>query len=222
MATSGIRPRLALLADSPRDFKIPKKEIDDGEKLDLWLRSKAHSDVMTFLLQLNIAMFPTTSTPLSNKLDVDSLPEVINGLQAIIRKCTDLIKEAPPDPGPRRFGNISFRHWYTLVETSASLLLTENLPSSVINYPRTEQSSATALEEVKKIFLGSFGSSERLDYGTGHELSFLAFLAAIWKLRGFEDVEGDVERQIVLGVLLPCVSITTCYSFLLTIADISS
>jgi serine/threonine-protein phosphatase 2A activator len=205
MANTGGRPRLALLPNTPRKFKVPRKEIDDGEKVEFWLKSKAHSDVMTFLLQLNIAMFPTTPAPLSNKLNVDPLPDIILGLQRIIAQCTDYIKDAPPDTAPRRFGNISFRHWYTLVETSTSLLLNENLPSSVKSFPTTEDSPATAMDELKKIFLGSFGSSERLDYGTGHELSFFAFLAGIWKLRGFENIGEDAERQIVLGVLLPYV-----------------
>jgi serine/threonine-protein phosphatase 2A activator len=31
--------------------------------------------------------------------------------------------------------------------------------------------------ELKEYLLGSFGSPQRLDYGTGHELSFVAFIA---------------------------------------------
>jgi serine/threonine-protein phosphatase 2A activator len=49
--------------------------------------------------------------------------------------------------------------------------------------------------------LGSFGSPQRLDYGTGHELSFLAFLGCLWKLNFFPRSEQGVEeRGIVLGV----------------------
>jgi hypothetical protein len=37
-------------------------------------------------------------------------------------------------------------------------------------------------------------------YGTGHELSFLAFLGGIWKLNGFPKTDPGVEeRAIVVG-----------------------
>lgn len=59
-----------------------------------------------------------------------------------------------------------------------------------------------ALEEVGSYLLGGFGSDQRLDYGTGHELSFLAFLGCLWKLGYFQDGEqdGQIEREIVLHV----------------------
>jgi serine/threonine-protein phosphatase 2A activator len=218
MANGGHRPRLALLPAGPRKFRIPKKEIDEGEKVEFWLQSKGHSDVMTFLLQLNIAMFPNTAAPLSSKLnpESDALPSVVAGLQKILARLTTFIDDAPPDPGPRRFGNISFRHWHTLVEKSVVSLLSDNLPFPVISYPTTEDSPATVVNELSAIFLGSFGSSERLDYGTGHELSFLAFMAGIWKLHGFESIGEDAERLIVLGVFLPYVNAQAGMEYVLT------
>jgi serine/threonine-protein phosphatase 2A activator len=54
--------------------------------------------------------------------------------------------------------------------------------------------------------MGSFGSAQRLDYGTGHELSFVAFVACLWKLGFFNDAkQGDMEREIVLNVIEPYV-----------------
>jgi len=67
----------------------------------------------------------------------------------------------------------------------------------------------TALDELRHYLVGAFGSAQRLDYGTGHELSFLAFLGCLWKLGGFADGgadDGEVERSIVLGVVEPCVA----------------
>jgi serine/threonine-protein phosphatase 2A activator len=54
--------------------------------------------------------------------------------------------------------------------------------------------------------MGAFGSSQRLDYGTGHELSFLVFLGCLWKLGGFTketSEDGALERSIVLGIIEP-------------------
>lgn len=39
-----------------------------------------------------------------------------------------------------------------------------------------------AIPEVKTYLLESFGSYERIDYGTGHELNFVVFLFCLFKL----------------------------------------
>ena len=76
-------------------------------------------------------------------------------------------------------------------------MLKEYLPEKVLE--------RGALVELKAYFVGGFGSSQRMDYGTGHELSFVAFLGCLWKLGGFQgsDVDGEVERSVVLGVIEP-------------------
>ncbi|KAL1842787.1 hypothetical protein VTK73DRAFT_3044 [Phialemonium thermophilum] len=124
-----------------------------------------------------------------------------------------MVEEAPPDPGPRRFGNASFRKWHALLGERVDGLLKEYLSPQVMEFgqaQRTEGADQAAsaggpIVELRAYFLGAFGSSQRLDYGTGHELSFLAFLGCLWKLRAFEDgpEEGDIERSIVLGVIEP-------------------
>jgi len=40
-----------------------------------------------------------------------------------------------------------------------------------------------AIPEIKAYFLDSFGSYERIDYGTGHELNFVVFLLCLFKLK---------------------------------------
>ncbi|PHH67620.1 hypothetical protein CDD83_6493 [Cordyceps sp. RAO-2017] len=101
---------------------------------------------------------------------------------------------APTDPGPRRFGNVSFRRWHALVEEGLPALLARALGAAALDD-----------DEVATYFLGAFGSPQRLDYGTGHELSFLAFLGCLWKLGFFRDGRqgGDIEREIVLEVIEP-------------------
>lgn len=66
----------------------------------------------------------------------------------------------------------------------------------------------TAKDEVGAYLMASFGSPQRLDYGTGHELSFVAFVGCLWKLGFFKDGQegGAIEREIVLNVIEPYVS----------------
>ena len=191
--------------DESRQFAPPSKQINDGEDMTFWLSSRAYSDITKFLLQLNISMFPekkSDGTVESWPLEAQNVQysSTVIGLQALLKKLENIIEEVPPDPGPRRFGNISFRRWYEIVENRVNDLLKEYLPESVLKFSHSTE--VTSLDEFRSYFLGSFGSAQRLDYGTGHELSFLAFIGCIWKLGGFHIADPGVEeRGIVLGVI---------------------
>ncbi|RHZ47298.1 Serine/threonine-protein phosphatase 2A activator 1 [Aspergillus turcosus] len=190
-------------------FITPSKRIHESQDVSEFLVSKAYVDIMTFLLQLNRAMIPVKladgtvqSWPINSDAVEFSAP--VRQLQQLLTKLEELLEEAPPDTGPRRFGNISFRRWYELVESRASELLEECLSSELLQAGSTDPNGVTAEVELRAYFLGSLGSPQRLDYGTGHELSFLAFLSGIWKLNGFPKASPGVEeRAIVLGVIQP-------------------
>ncbi|KAL8810158.1 MAG: hypothetical protein Q9200_002811 [Gallowayella weberi] len=130
------------------------------------------------------------------------LSDTVNQLQRLLNKLNAIIDEVPPDPGPRRFGNVSFRRWYETVEARLPDLLEQHLPQSILSYNRKTPLGPEV--ELRSYLLGAFGSSQRLDYGTGHELSFLAFLGCIWKMGGFNtSSSGNEERGIVLGIIEP-------------------
>ena len=46
------------------------------------------------------------------------------------------------------------------------------------------------VEEIKVYLLDSFGNPTRIDYGTGHEMAFVMFLACCFKI-GVLDPEKD-------------------------------
>lgn len=206
-------PALTVLdSTTGHDFQTPKKCINDGDDVTFFLASKAYTDIMTFLFQLNTSMIPRKVK--SQEQGIDSVkewtlqdsdvphPPAVQSLAKLLAALTTIIDEAPPDTGPRRFGNISFRRWYDIVRERASDLLDQYLPAEVLAYKST--SGVSAKSELEAYFIGSFGSSQRLDYGTGHELSFLAFLGCLWKLGAFpSSQDGDQERGIVLGVIEP-------------------
>lgn len=204
-------PALQLL--DPHDgysFAVPAKRINDGDDVSFFLASKAYADIMTFIFQLNTAMLPrkvkgeNEGTESVKELTLNDSqvprPQITQSLAKLLEALTAIIDEAPPDPGPRRFGNVSFRVWYELVRERISGLLDQYLPDNVLAFKSTSEVSVKA--ELEAYLIGSFGSSQRLDYGTGHELSFLAFLGCLWKLGAFpESIDGDQERGVVLGVI---------------------
>ena len=195
-------------------FILPVKKINEGQDVSSFLVSEAYRDIMVFLMQLNYAMFPCSIKDVHSSQEKIKFWElgsahiqysdVIKRLQVMIHLLDQLIDEVPLDTGPRRFGNVSFRKWHELLEDRGETLLKQHLPPQVLS--RTDETSLGSMSEIKAYFLGSFGSAQRLDYGTGHELSFLAFLGCIWKLGGFRtSTLGEEERSIVIGVIEPYV-----------------
>ncbi|PQE25443.1 Serine threonine- phosphatase 2A activator 1 protein [Rutstroemia sp. NJR-2017a BBW] len=196
----------------PHAFKKPRKEIHEGHDVPHFLTSRAYADIGIFVMQLNIAMCPRKGVapgqaPQKWTLDaLPALPEAVQKLRDMLAQIEKIAEEAPPSTGPRRFGNVSFRKWFEILEGRVEELLRGFLPREVLEFGEGKEGDVSALEEVKAYLLGSFGSAQRLDYGTGHELSFLAFLGCIWKLGGFtreSPADGELERSIVMGVIEP-------------------
>lgn len=207
-------PKLGTLSDQQAHvYATPLKKINEGQDVTRFLVSKAYRDIMAFVLQLNRAMFPTLAQNaeggsghaiLSWELGSSHvvLSDSVRQLQGLVHTLNAMIDEVPPDPGPRRFGNVSFRRWCEAVEARLPSLFKHHLPAPVLSHLDTTPVGAEA--ELQSYLLGALGSSQRLDYGTGHELSFLAFLGCIWKLGGFEvSLSGNEERGIVLGIIQP-------------------
>ena len=192
-------------------FIIPVKKIHDGNDVSNFLTSKAYRDITALLLLLNRSLFPQYNRSLTTGIQVWELgssdiifSDTIIRLRSLLHKLEKFIDEIPLDTGPRRFGNVSFRLWHETVEKHITQLLINYLPAIVLSFPHGPERSA--IDELRAYFMGSFGSPQRLDYGTGHELSFLAFLGCIWKLGGFDITSsGDEERGIVFGVIDLCV-----------------
>ncbi|KAK0254984.1 Serine/threonine-protein phosphatase 2A activator 1 [Friedmanniomyces endolithicus] len=202
------RHRLALDRLPPEAahiFSTPTKRIHSGDDLSYFLSSTAYRDLTVWLLQLNRSMFPTkTSDGTLHTYSLTSPPtysENIDNLRSMLGTLASLVERAPPSTGPRRFGNVAFRDWHRLAESESDALIRKHLAPSIQDCTGDDLSRSTALvDELKAYLMGSFGSAQRLDYGTGHELSFIAFLGCVWKLGAFVDGE---ERSIVIGVIQP-------------------
>jgi serine/threonine-protein phosphatase 2A activator len=226
--TSTTPPKLNALEvldlSSPPAFTKPSKRINEGPDVARFLTSLAYRDIGVFILQLNRALCPRnqSSSPLPRTFPLNSKPPAtpsVQTLQDLLAKIGSFIDEAPPDPGPRRFGNVSFRKWHAIFEERLDALLGEGLLGETLNV-----GDGKAKEEVSSYLLGGFGSVQRLDYGTGHELSFVAFLGCLWKLGFFKDGEqgGEIEREIVLKVIEPYVAFLQIACTPLTFLDTST
>ncbi|KAJ2855407.1 Serine/threonine-protein phosphatase 2A activator 2, partial [Coemansia asiatica] len=90
-----------------------------------------------------------------------------------------------------RFGNPAFRDFYDKIE--------ETLPQWIADFVPAEN-----IDEVAKYLENSFGNRKRIDYGTGHELNFLAFLFCLHKL---QVIKPEDHRALIIHVFFRYVAV---------------
>ncbi|KAI3404466.2 RRD1 [Candida oxycetoniae] len=151
---------------------------------------------------------PSVVIPTLDKRYSDNVEQLLHFFVALNKD----IDETPPISGPARFGNVAFRKWYEKME--------KRLPQLLLNLTSTSTSTDTGtstntdtntstdtdtdtgtstnsvnnqqfVEEASHYLDNSFGSKMRLDYGTGHELSFLAFLGGLMRYKFIENPTGE-------------------------------
>ena len=99
----------------------------------------------------------------------------VTALLSILDQAEDVISKFPADDNNgSRFGNPLFRNFVSEVSFKAS-----NWHSSALDLGHIPDA---ALNELTTYFANSFGSSTRIDYGSGHELNFLIYLLCLYQL----------------------------------------
>ncbi|NXU02321.1 PTPA phosphatase, partial [Buphagus erythrorhynchus] len=147
-------------------FVVPKKEINVVSDMGKWKRSQAYADYMGFILTLNEGVR-------GKKLTCEyKVSEPIEKLVALLNTLDRWIDETPPVDQPSRFGNKAFRTWYAKLDQEAEKLVSAVIPKHL----------ADAAPEVAVYLKESVGNSTRIDYGTGHEAAFAAFLCCLCKI----------------------------------------
>ncbi|KFQ99353.1 Serine/threonine-protein phosphatase 2A activator, partial [Opisthocomus hoazin] len=182
-----------------QSFMIPKKEINMVSDMAKWKRSQAYADYMGFILTLNEGV---RGKKLTCEYKVSEVGEEfgspwqrcqswrdcsvlchhnpsyslslqpIEKLVALLNTLDRWIDETPPVDQPSRFGNKAFRTWYAKLDQEAEKLVATVIPKHL----------AEAAPEVAVYLKESVGNSTRIDYGTGHEAAFAAFLCCLCKI----------------------------------------
>lgn len=79
------------------------------------------------------------------------------------------VDEIPPLETPQRFGNKAFAIWLNRLEEQAFSLHASLLPIEL----------HASIPELLGYFTNAFGNGIRIDYGSGHEMSFVAWLCCL-------------------------------------------
>ncbi|CAL1289113.1 unnamed protein product [Larinioides sclopetarius] len=167
--------------EAPGEFITPVKEIHSLADMRKWENSDAYHEYTGFIMAMNEAVKGKKIS------DVVVTSENVTKLHQLLEILDKWIDEIPPIEQPQRFGNKAFRTFYTKLKEEAESLLKNVLPEAL--YP--------SIVELTVYLTESVGNSTRIDYGTGHEMSFAMLLCCLFKLGVLKQEESD---QVVLHV----------------------
>ncbi|KAL6202676.1 hypothetical protein ACLB2K_026381 [Fragaria x ananassa] len=100
-----------------------------------------------------------------------------------------MVDQIPPTQQAVRYGNVSYRVWHER--------LVQNSPDLMLKFLPLHLEPSTV--EIVPYFTDSFGNPSRIDYGTGHETNFAAWLYCLARMDLIkqEDYPAVVARVFV-------------------------
>ncbi|CAI0447854.1 unnamed protein product [Linum tenue] len=167
----------------PYEFQPPSKKIQSPDDIRRFHDSESGKNFIGFVVALSEAI---RSRKLSDPCHVsDTVSSIVSTLETLIQ----WIEEIPPLQQAARYGNVSYRTWHGRLEETCESMMLRFLPEEL----------TTAMVEIVPYFMDSFGNSSRIDYGTGHETNFAAWLYCLARMGILkeEDYQAVVARVFV-------------------------
>lgn len=147
------------------------RQILSQTDLNDFLNSPTFIEIESFLIALNDSIKGKERDSVAGGDHTDS-SSLIKWLLELLTEAEGLISKYPPqnrNADVNRFGNVAFRDWIFALQD-------ELIPEFMRRAPFKNCEDEERLKELEGYLVNSVGSSQRIDYGTGHELHFLIFL----------------------------------------------
>eukprot|EP00249_Psilotum_nudum_P014637 c24931_g2_i1 orf=33-1100(+) len=167
----------------PHAFQAPQKQINTLADLEKFQASESGRMFLGFIAGLNESI---RGQKLS---DYCHESVVTRTIVQILDSMASWVDEIPPVQLPARYGNPAFRDWHARLMDQGPSLMLKILPESL----------HSAVLEIFPYFADSFGNATRIDYGTGHEAAFAAWLLCLARLGlvNQDDYQALVSRVLV-------------------------
>jgi serine/threonine-protein phosphatase 2A activator len=172
----------------PTLFVKPVTKIKSNEMLKTFLESELCKNYLQFLEDLNESVC-------GKERDIEvTISPIVEKMLAFLAKCSVWLDEIPPIDQPMRFGNKAFRIWLEKIEENGEQCMKDILPEHLQD----------AAIELATYFYNSLGNKVRIDYGTGHETAFMAWLYCFYTLGliGPTDFQAIVFKVFYTYILL--------------------
>ncbi|KAE9593137.1 putative peptidylprolyl isomerase [Lupinus albus] len=155
------------------NFITPTKRIRSPDDIHHFHNSDSGKHFLGFIVSLSDSV---RGRKISDPCHVS---QTVTAIVSILETLTLWVDEIPPVQQAARYGNIAYRTWHEKLVENAESLMTQILHEDVKH----------AKVEIAAYFTDSFGNASRIDYGTGHETNFAAWLYCLARLE--EIVEQD-------------------------------
>jgi len=154
-------------------FLKPSTQVKSADMIQTWENSESYQEYLGFILAIGDSV---RGKKLRDTVEISSeCQKVIN----MIDKLRENIKECEPVEIKTRYGNPAFRDWFEKLENSAECLVSDVVGDEI--------KARGGVEELVPYLIDSFGNKTRIDYGTGHEMAFVMFLCALFKIGILKD-----------------------------------
>ncbi|XP_030751336.1 serine/threonine-protein phosphatase 2A activator-like [Sitophilus oryzae] len=153
-------------------FTTPVKLVKTVDDMQKWDKSEAYFEYLGFIYAINDAIQGKSNSQGSIAASTN-----VERIVALLDTLEKWIDEIPPIQQPQRFGNAAFKMWYNKLKEEAIELLQKVLPVNIYR----------AIPEIMVYLEEGFGNAIRIDYGTGHEISFVMFLCSLYKIGFLEE-----------------------------------
>ena len=153
-------------------FTTPVKRILSQADHQKFLHSSTYSLIQAWMFTLADSVRGRTIS----SLDVQHLSARIKKLDAVLDVFEGLLHRFPPLDTGSRFGNPVFRSLHKAIVRDVDKIHKEVLGLD----------NEAAIQEISVYLINCFGSEERLDYGSGHELNFMMWLLCLYQLKQIE------------------------------------
>ncbi|KAK3088570.1 hypothetical protein FSP39_020725 [Pinctada imbricata] len=108
------------------------------------------------------------------------LSTTVEKLMDMLDQLMKWIEEIPPIDQPQRFGNKAFRDFFQRLKENSEALVKDCI----------DEKFHRSCPEVSVYLVESIGNDTRIDYGSGHELAFAAFLCCLFKIGALEEADA--------------------------------
>ncbi|XP_010538936.1 PREDICTED: serine/threonine-protein phosphatase 2A activator-like [Tarenaya hassleriana] len=167
----------------PYNFECPVKRIHSPDDIRRFHESTSGKNFLGFVVALSESI---RGHKISDPCHVS---RTVATIVSILETTMQWIDEIPPAQQSSRYGNVSYRTWHERLEEKGESLMLGFLP---------EEFKGSTIEIVP-YFADSFGNASRIDYGTGHETNFAAWLYCLARMGIIkeEDYHAVVARVFV-------------------------
>jgi serine/threonine-protein phosphatase 2A activator len=148
-------------------FRVPSKRIISPRDLELFQKSPTYNLILAFIFGVSDSVRERKVSDISA---ASKEHPTISSILSILDDLESTLKAHPALETGSRFGNPIFRSFI------------DDVKSQLIKWHEKLEVLNEAIPEISTYLEHSFGSSSRLDYGSGHELNFMLWLLCLNRL----------------------------------------